>query len=562
VTSGMLCNLSIQNIILIDQLELEVKNGLSVLTGETGAGKSILLDALGLVLGSRAEQGLVREGCEQGSVTAAFAVTENSPLKVLLEDRGVDLEGNELILRRTVKAQGNSRAFINDQPVSIGLLREVGDNLVEVHGQHGQQGLMDTKSHRSLLDTHGGLVAQAGNVSHAYEAWQGTVKALAKMEQEIAAAQADEDYLRHALQELESLAPVPGEEEELSQARTLMMHGEQVADELSQAVSGLTASKGAENSVRVALRRIERITDKAAGKLDPVANALAKAYEELTEAITVLEVAQRDLDFDPQRLEGTEERLFALRASARKYQCQVDGLGDVLIDMRNQIGALETGEAGLIELRQQCAQAEEKFIQVAEAQSAARRKAAKAFDASVNAELPSLKLEKATFQTTITAQPQEQWSRNGADYIAFEVSTNPGAAMGALSKIASGGELSRFSLALKVVLAKGGAVPTMIFDEIDQGIGGAVADAVGERLARLADDAQILVVTHSPQVASRGAHHMRVGKEVESDITFTRVDPLEGNERLEEVARMLAGAHITDEARAAAKQLIDNGVAL
>jgi len=556
----MLCNLSISNIILIDQLELDLSDGLSVLTGETGAGKSILLDALGLVLGHRAEQGLVRKGCEQGSVSAAFILEKDGPLALLLDDRGVDHSGDELILRRAVKTEGKSRAYINDQPVSIGLLREIGNHLVEVHGQHGQQGLMDSKTHRALLDLHGGLTKQAGKVSQFYKAWRGAVAALLAMEAEVATAQADEEFLRHAADELDALAPVQGEEEELAQMRTMMMHGEQISEELTQALDGLTSHRGAENSMRVALRRIERITDKASGKLDPVADALAKAYEDLSEAISTLQVSQRELDYDPQRLEGTEERLFALRAAARKYNCQVDGLDAVLVDMQAQLSALETGEHELVALREACQQTEVAFMEAADALSIARAKAAKGLDKAVNGELPSLKLEKATFQTQINVLPKDQWSRDGADQISFEVSTNPGSAMGALSKIASGGELSRFSLALKVVLAKDGAVPTMIFDEIDQGIGGAVADAVGERLARLADDAQILVVTHSPQVASRGAHHMRVGKKVAGDLTFTEVSPLNGEERLEEVARMLAGAEITNEARAAAEQLINNVV--
>jgi len=556
----MLCNLSIRNIILIDQLELELNGGLSVLTGETGAGKSILLDALGLVLGRRAEQGLVRNGCDQGSVSASFVLSGNSALVEFLLERGVELDGDELILRRTIKAEGKSRAFINDQAVSIGLLREVGDALVEVHGQHGQQGLMDAKTHRNLLDLHGGLAGHAQDLAAAYDTWRKLVTDLATMEAAMSDAQADDDYLRHAVDELEALAPVIGEEEQLSEARTMMMHGEQIAEELSQAMDSLTAHRGAENSVRTALRRIERITDKAPEKLEPVANQLASAFEELSQAIADLEVIQRDIDFDPQQLEGTEERLFALRAAARKYKVPVDGLNGALEQMVAQINAIESGGSELNELQQRCKKAQTHYEDLAQALSAARQKAAKSLDKAVNAELPLLKLEKATFKTSLTPLARENWSRSGADKIAFEVSTNPGAAMGALSKIASGGELSRFSLALKVVLAKGGAVPTMIFDEIDQGIGGAVADAVGERLSRLADAAQILVVTHSPQVASRGAHHLRVGKEVEGDLTFTRVRPLNGDERLEEIARMLAGAEITNEARAAAEKLITNAV--
>jgi DNA repair protein RecN (Recombination protein N) len=556
----MLCNLSIRNVVLIDQLELELNGGLSVLTGETGAGKSILLDALGLVLGQRADQGLVRKGCDQGSVVASFALSGSSPLVGFLDDRGVELDGDELILRRTLKADGKSRAFVNDQPVSIGLLREIGDVLVEVHGQHGQQGLMDAKTHRKLLDLHGGLSGKAESVAAAFDTWRKLVAELADLEAAMADAQADEEFLRHAVEELETLAPAVGEEEQLSAARTMMMHGEQIAEELSQAMDSLTANRGAENSVRTALRRIERMTDKAPEKLEPVANKLASAFEELSQAIADLEATQRDIDFDPQQLEGTEERLFALRAAARKYKVPVDGLNDVLAEMIAQISAIESGGSELIELQQQCKLAQAQYEDLAQALSAARQKAAKSLDKAVNAELPSLKLEKATFQTALTPLPRENWSRHGADQIAFQVSTNPGAAMGALSKIASGGELSRFSLALKVVLAEGGAVPTMIFDEIDQGIGGAVADAVGERLSRLADAAQILVVTHSPQVASRGTHHMRVGKQVKGDLTFTRVNPLVGEERREEVARMLAGAEITNEARAAAEQLIANGV--
>ena len=556
----MLSHLSIRNIVLIDKLDLEIQGGLSVLTGETGAGKSILLDALGLVLGQRAEQGLVREGSDQGIVSAGFLVPIDHPLRETLAEMGVDADDEEILLRRSLKG-GKSRAFINDQPVSQSLLRDTGNVLIEIHGQHGQQGLMDARNHRALLDLHGRLDSKVTATATAWQALQDARQQLQALEDSVAAVRADEDYLRHAVGELDVLAPQVGEEDELAEARSLMMHGEQVAEEIKEAMESLVAHRGAENGLRLALRRIERVAEKASGRLDPVADALAKAYNELNEAVATLEAAQHELDYDPQRLEEAEERLFALRAAARKYNCQVDQLPEVQEQMTRQIAALESGEAGLAEAREACIAAEKAFKAAAGALSAARQKAAGVLDKAVNAELPALKLEKATFQTNLQTLPEEQWGRHGAEQVTFEVSTNPGAAMGPLSKIASGGELSRFSLALKVVLAQTASIPTMIFDEIDQGIGGAVADAVGERLVRLAETAQILVVTHSPQVASRGAHHLQVGKQVKGGATFTCVDLLDGEKRMEEIARMLAGATITDEARAAAQQLIEAGVA-
>ncbi len=553
----MLTALAIQNIVLIDQVSLEFQRGLSVLTGETGAGKSILLDSLGLVTGERADSALVRTGSAGGTVTAEFDIPDSHPVHAVLAEQGLADEGRELRLRRQLGADGRSRAFVNDQPVGVGLLARIGGLLVEIHGQQGQLGLLNPANHRALLDTFGGLLPRLAGVQAAYQAFRETQAAVQEARDRLARARADEDYLRHAADELSVLDPKPGEEAELAESRTLMMHGEQIAGELTEALAVVSGDGGAEASLRVAMRRLERVADKAGGRLDPVIEALNRGFTEIEEASRSLEGVARDLEFDPRLLERAEERLFALRAAARKHNCTVEELPAIRAALVEQIQALETGEQGLAGLEQALRHAEEDYVAKAEALGALRAAAAGTLDAAVMAELPPLKLDRATFRTAVTRLPRERWASHGADEVQFEVATNPGSAMGPLSKIASGGELSRFALALKVVLAEADSTTTLIFDEIDQGVGGAVAAAVGERLARLSDGAQVLVVTHSPQVAARGSTHLRVGKTVEGDVTLTRVEALAPDERREEIARMLAGARITDEARAAAKRLLD-----
>ncbi len=552
----MLTALAIQNIVLIDQLSLEFRPGLSVLTGETGAGKSILLDSLGLVTGERADSGLVRAGSAGGSVTAEFDIPDSHPVHAVLAEQGLSDEGRDLRLRRQLGADGRSRAFVNDQPVGVALLSRIGGLLVEIHGQQGQLGLLNPANHRALLDAFGGLVPLAGEVQGAWKVFRDARDAVDAARERLAKARADEDYLRHAADELSTLDPKPGEEEELAESRTLMMHGEQIAGELGEAMGAISGDGGAEASLRVAVRRLERVAEKAGGRLDPVIDALNRGFTEIEEASRALEAVARDLEFDPRLLERVEERLFALRAAARKHNGTVEELPAIRDALVAQLRALETGEQGLAALEKALKDAEVSYGAKAEALSAARAKAAVRLDKAVMAELPPLKLERATFRTAITRLPRERWSSSGGDEVQFEVSTNPGSAMGPLSKIASGGELSRFALALKVVLAEADSPTTLIFDEIDQGVGGAVAAAVGERLARLSEEAQVLVVTHSPQVAARGAVHLRVGKRVEKNATVTRVEALAPEERREEIARMLSGASITDEARAAATRLL------
>jgi DNA repair protein RecN (Recombination protein N) len=553
----MLTALTIQNIVLIDSLTLEFRPGLSVLTGETGAGKSILLDSLGLVTGERADSGLVRAGAAGGVVTAEFDVPEAHPVHAVLAEQGLADGGRDLRLRRQLGADGRSRAFVNDQPVGVALLSRIGGLLVEIHGQQGQLGLLNPANHRALLDAFGGLLPQLAGVQAAYRAWREAEDAVRAAHERLAKARADEDYLRHAAEELVSLDPRPGEEAELAESRTQMMHGEQIAGDLSESLAAVSGDGGAEASLRVAIRRLERVADKAGGRLDAVLDALNRGFSEIEEGSRALEAAAADLEFDPRLLERVEERLFALRAAARKHGCAVEDLPAIREALEQQLRALETGEQGLAGLERTLKVAAETYAAEAGALSAARSAAAAALDKALMAELPPLKLERASFRTAVTRLPRERWSSWGADEVQFEVSTNPGSPMGPLSRIASGGELSRFALALKVVLAQADSPTTLIFDEIDQGVGGAVAAAIGERLARLGDGAQVLVVTHSPQVAARGAAHLRVGKTVEGDVTLTRVETLAPEERREEIARMLAGARITDEARAAATRLLE-----
>ena len=553
----MLATLSIQNIVLIDRLELEFQAGLSVLTGETGAGKSILLDSLGLVLGARADSGLLRAGADKGVVTAEFLLEDGQAVHPLLEEQGLEDEGDVLRLRRQLTADGRSRAWVNDQPVGVGLLSQIGDMLVEIHGQGGQQGLLDPGTHRDLLDGFGGLGPARRKTATAHSAFVDARDALAAAEARLAKAREDEDFLRHAVEELRALAPQPGEEETLAADRTLMMHGEQVAEELAEVLAAMTGDKGAESRLRVALGRLERVAEKAGGRLEEAINAVARAFAEAEDAARSVEAVSRELEFDPNALENTEERLFALRAAARKYNCTVEGLPAEKDRLTQELESLETGAQDIAGLKAAVASTQKDFAAAVEALRAGREKAAAALDQAMAAELPPLKLEKATFKTAVLPLPEEKWGGHGGDEVRFEVSTNPGTALGPISKIASGGELSRFALALKVVLAAGETSLSMVFDEIDQGVGGAVAAAVGERLAKLGEAGQVLVVTHSPQVAARGAHHVRVGKVLDGDAALTLIEPLDRDARREEIARMLAGSEVTDEARAAAARLLD-----
>jgi len=555
----MLAALSIRDIVLIDKLDLQFGQGLSALTGETGAGKSILLDAFSLAIGARGDASLVRRGAEQGQVTATFELASDHPVLALLASNSLPVE-DILILRRVQGVDGRSRAFINDTSVSVQLLRQVGQALVEIHGQHDERALIDPSGHRDLVDAFGGLTADAARVAEAYEAWQEADAARARHESEIAATRASADYVAYALEELRTLNPEPGEEEALAARRQLMMNAEKIADELNEALDALQGEGTAGARLASALRRIERQAATGGAVLTQVAEALERVLAETNTARDKLEEALALTAFEPGDLERAEERLFALRALARKHKVQVDDLPALTGRLEAELAALDTSEGRAVELAKAAEAARKAYETAALALSKARAKAAKRLDAEVAQELTPLKLEKARFVTHIDTVDLAEGGPSGIDRIAFWVATNPGTEPGPLMKVASGGELARFILALKVVLAARGSAPTLIFDEADSGVGGATAAAVGERLAGLAARVQVLAVTHAPQVAALAHGHMMIAKEAvagpEGETMATRVAVLEGAHRREEIARMLAGQTITDEARAAAERLM------
>ena len=552
----MLLGLTIRDVVLIDRLELAFHAGLCVLTGETGAGKSILLDALGLALGVRADSALVRHGAEQAAVAAEFALPAGHPAFRLLQDAGITAEGDRLVLRRVVNADGRSRAFVDDQPASVGLLKQLGEMLVEIQGQFEQHGLLDPATHREALDAYGGHRREADGVATAWATWRAAAAERAEAAAQLDKARADEDYLRHALAELDALEPKPGEEASLAAERALLMNREKLTEALDAALAELVGERGGERALGTAERLLARLSDKAGGALDGALAALERAQLETREAVAQLEAAARGLDRDQSSLERIEERLFALRALARKHGVSLEQLPALRAELARRIGALDDGSGRLARLARREQEAREAYVAAAELLGKKRRQTVKALDAAVMKELPPLKLDKARFHTVLTALDESDWGATGSERVQFEVTTNPGAAPGPLARIASGGELSRFMLALKVVLAKTSPVPTLVFDEVDSGIGGAVAAAVGERLHRLGRELQVLVVTHSPQVAARGGHHWRVEKRQAQAKTLTRVAELTAEERREEIARMLSGSAVTAEARAAAASLM------
>jgi len=555
----MLAALSIRDIVLIDKLDLQFGQGLSALTGETGAGKSILLDAFSLAIGARGDASLVRRGADQGQVTATFELASDHPVLALLADNSLPVE-DILILRRVQGVDGRSRAFINDTSVSVQLLRQVGQALVEIHGQHDERALIDPSGHRDLVDAFGGLTADAARVAEAHETWQEADAARARHESEIAATRANADYVAHALEELRTLNPEPGEEEALAARRQLMMNAEKIADELNEALDALQGEGTAGARLASALRRIERQAATGGAVLAGVAEALERVLAETNTARDKIEEALALTAFEPSDLERAEERLFALRALARKHRVQVDDLAGLVERLEAELAALDTSEGRAAELARAAEAARKAYETAALALSKARQKAAKRLDTEVAQELAPLKLEKARFVTHIDTVDLAEGGPSGIDRIAFWVATNPGTEPGPLMKVASGGELARFILALKVVLAARGSAPTLIFDEADSGVGGATAAAVGERLAGLAARVQVLAVTHAPQVAALAHGHMMIAKEAvhgpQGETMATRVAVLEGAHRREEIARMLAGQTITDEARAAAERLM------
>ncbi len=557
----MLRALTIRNIVLIETLSLIFEGGLGILTGETGGGKSILLDALNLALGGRADAGLVHQGADQGGATAEFTLKAGHPAFALARDQGLSIDPEEecLILRRTLSSDGRSRAFVNDEAVTVGFLKTLGETLVEVHGQHDDRGLLNPRGHRVLLDAFGGLEAEVKALTNRYTAWQdaeGRVKALrAELDQK----HAEEEYDRHCFEELNTLMPKAGEEMELAARRALMMQGEKTTQQLIDILNLLEEGDGVEAKIRSSLRRLERLPAELAGHLKPALEALEAAANGAEEGVAALHRTAGALEYDQNQLEAVEERLFALRALSRKHKCPVDDLPSLQTALEKKLAGLEQGDEALKDLEAEAAGRRKDFEAAAMALRNERQKAAKTLDQGVAGELAPLKLEKAKFRTAFEDLPLENWGPKGAERVEFEVSTNPGAPFSPLLKIASGGELARFILALKVVLASAGSAPTLIFDEVDRGVGGAVADAVGERLARLAATAQVLVVTHSPQVAARATTHWRVGKEESNGKTLTVVTPLDKGAQREEIARMLSGAKVTDKARAAAGSLIAGG---
>ena len=552
----MLARLSIRDIVLIERLDLEFSQGLAVLTGETGAGKSILLDGFALALGGRGDASLVRHGAEQGQVTAVFEVTKNHPAARILAANGLNDDG-EMILRRVQFGDGRTRAFINDQSVSVQTLKAVGAALVEIHGQHDERALVDTATHRRLLDAFAGLETDVMAVEALWAARRTATTALEEHRAGMERAAREADYLRHASDELKALAPKDGEETQLATRRTTMMQGEKIAGDLRDAQEAVGGHQSPIASLSVAVRRLERRAGSSPALVEPAVRAIDAAINALEEADQHLTAALRATDFDPLELERIEERLFALRAAARKYSTPVDGLAALAAKYADDVVLIDAGAEQLKKLELAAAEADAHYAAAAAKLSAARIKAAEKLNKAVNAELAPLKLERAKFMTQVDADAQAPGPQ-GIDRVEFWVQTNPGTRPGPMMKVASGGELSRFLLALKVVLSDRGSAPTLVFDEIDTGVGGAVADAIGARLARLAGQVQVMAVTHAPQVAARADQHLLISKAAldKGKRVATRVNTLAVEHRREEIARMLAGAEITAEARAAADRLL------
>src|SRR4249920_723558 len=552
----MLARLSIRDIVLIERLDIEFSRGLAVLTGETGAGKSILLDAFALALGGRGDAGLVRHGAEQGQVTATFDVPKGHPAAKILSDNGLDDDG-EMILRRVQLADGRTRAFINDQSISVQTLKAVGSALVEIHGQHDERALVDASTHRQLLDAFAGLEKEVAALEALWETRRTANQALDEHRASMERAAREADYLRHAADELKTLKPKDGEETALAGRRTIMMQGEKIASDLREAQEAVGGPHSPVPALAAAVRRLERRAANSPALVEPAVKAIDIAINALEEADQHLSAALIAADFDPAELERIEERLFALRAASRKYSTPVDGLAALAAKFASDVALIDAGAERLKKLEAAANEADQRYGAAAEKLSAGRVKSADKLNKAVNAELAPLKLERAKFMTQVDTDAKSPGPQ-GIDRVEFWVQTNPGTRPGPLMKVASGGELSRFLLALKVVLSDRGSAPTLVFDEIDTGVGGAVADAIGARLARLAGKVQVMAVTHAPQVAARANQHLLISKDAldKGKRVATRVNTLAADHRREEIARMLAGAEITAEARAAADQLL------
>lgn len=548
--------LSVRDVVLIDKLDLEFGDGLNVLTGETGAGKSVLLDSLSLALGGRGEASLVRRGADRLSVCASFSLPENHKVFEALQERGIDSDGQNVVLRRIVNKDGKSKAFINDTPVGVGVLKAVGDGILEIHGQFANFALLNPAAHLGVLDAFGGLQGKARETADAYNAYKSAQNALLEAQNSLRRAQEEEDFVRHAANELERFGAYAGEEEELAEKRTMMMNAEKLIDALKSAADSLNAMD-ADKNMRAASRAVDRLNAMTNGKYHAIADSLDAAGQSLNDAVFALQEAGNDVDLDGNLLESVEDRLFEMRSLARKYQTTCDGLPDKLAEFQAALNALDKGTASLAALEKDVAQTRAAYEKQARELSALRHQKAALLDEAVKNELEPLKLGKAVFVTKIDDLPESERGASGMDKVVFCAATNAGQAAGALNKIASGGELSRFMLALKVVLRESEKTPTMVFDEVDAGVGGATAFAVGERLAKLsASGVQILVVTHSPQVAASGKRHFVVSKSEKDGVVTTAVRALSDAERTEEIARMLSGERITDASRAAAVELL------
>jgi DNA repair protein RecN (Recombination protein N) len=552
----MLARLSIRDIVLIERLDIEFSRGLAVLTGETGAGKSILLDAFALALGGRGDSGLVRHGAEQGQVTATFDVPKGHPAAKILSENGLDDTG-EMILRRVQLADGRTRAFVNDQSISVQTLKAVGAALVEIHGQHDERALVDASTHRQLLDAFAGLEKEVLALETLWEARRTANQALDAHRASMERAAREADYLRHAADELKALKPKDGEETALAGRRTIMMQGEKIASDLREAQEAVGGPHSPVPALAAAVRRLERRAANSPALVEPAVKAIDIAINALEEADQHLSAALIAADFDPAELERIEERLFALRAASRKYSTPVDGLAALAAKFVSDVALIDAGADQLKKLEAAANEADQRYGAAAAQLSAARNKSAEKLNKAVNAELAPLKLERAKFMTQVDTDANSPGPQ-GIDRVEFWVQTNPGTKAGPLMKVASGGELSRFLLALKVVLSDRGSAPTLVFDEIDTGVGGAVADAIGARLSRLAGQVQVMAVTHAPQVAARANQHLLISKDAldKGKRVATRVNALAADHRREEIARMLAGAEITAEARAAAERLL------
>jgi len=556
----MLTHLSIRDVVLIDSLDVEFEPGLTVLTGETGAGKSIVLDALGLALGSRADAGLIRERAEKLSVAASFILPAGHPALTVLADQDLSADDGTVVLRRVIGRDGRSRAFINDQPASVGLLKIIGERLVEIHGQFDTHGLLDPATHLDVLDDYRRATDGAAaddDCRRLHKSWRAAEQAAAYFLEDLRKSVGEEDFIRAAVDELTALAPKVKEEKTLADRRAALKNSDQIQAALADAKAVLAGDVDIESVLRAAQAKVSRVAALAAGRLDEAAKALERAVIEVAEAAAAVERAADDAEAQPGALEKADERLYQLRSAARKHRCTVDELPAVLEKLTGQLADLKGAAKRSTELAAAAAVAKAEFERAARTLHKARAAAAEKLDKAVAKELPPLKLEKARFTTRVEAAEETVWSERGLSRVVFEAATNPGSAPGPLGKIASGGELARFMLALKVVLAATAPPCTMIFDEVDAGISGSTANAVGQRLARLAARVQVFVVTHSAQVAARAAHQWRVSKASRAGSTITRLDPLAPKERREEIARMLSGAKITDEARAAAESLLN-----